>query len=257
MFHVLLPVIAMVPVVVLLLIAGALLLGISLVIAGLVVLVRRLAKESKKKTSLVVGIILLSLGLLIQLPVYLLIAPLAMLAELVAFALGGLLALSGVIALIVRAARKSKKKGSKNAAIALIVIGLVMQAPMVIGLLVTDLRTDEVTEKEVLERLTEEYVTRSLPEIKLDDSPYGGFEFNGKKLVFMRLGEEEESKDVSEMKAVAKISFNRSRMGMDTLYEGELSNGCKYYLVKRRLTFYTFVLEEDAAKVRALYEVSE
>ena len=69
MFHVLLPLIAILPGMLLLIGVGILLLGIALIIAAIAIFIVRAARKSKKKGSLITAIILLALGLALEAPV--------------------------------------------------------------------------------------------------------------------------------------------------------------------------------------------
>ena len=162
--------------------------------------------------------------------------------------LGIALIIAAIVIFIVRAVRKSKKKGSLITAIILLALGLALEAPVAwAAVQIMAYRTGETVE---IDTQSDEY--NDLP-VVVAGAPLGDpFEYNGKVLIPIEFEAARVRPFFSDMDLVAKVHFSDKPKKSYVLMEGELTNGCKYYGV--RGTSWGYILAEDEDKVRSDYE---
>ena len=161
--------------------------------------------------------------------------------------LGIALIIAAIVIFIVRAVRKSKKKGSLITAIILLALGLALEAPVAWAVVqIMAYRTGETVEVESQSGYD------SLP-IAVAGSKLGHpFEYDGKVLVPIKFETTRVRPLFKDMTAVAKVYFEDGPESPYILFEGELSNGCKYFGV--RGTSWGYILAEEEDKVRSDYK---
>lgn len=156
----------------------------------------------------------------------------------------------GIVTLIVRAVRKSKKKGSLIAAIVLLICGFGLLAPIGIGVYM-------VSQSDLPSRTSssqnDESDTNSLPLFEASGTGETRFMYDGGVLVPVRFELASDEKKFYEMERVARIDFKDDLLPEFILYKGTLSNGCDYFMVKGLRNSYVWASELE--EVQASYDI--
>ncbi len=189
MFHVLLPLIAILPALFILVVIGILLIGLALLIAGIITLIVRAVRKSQKKGSLIAGIIMLAIGALALAPIGL-----------------------GVIAVM--------RSDLPNA--------------------IDSSRNDEDID--------------NLPLFEVSGKGNTRFMYNGEVLVPVHFELAGNTKMFYQMKPVAQIDFKDDLVPRYILFRGTLKNGCDYYAIQG-LPGSSYVLASELEEVQASYDI--
>ena len=186
----------------------------------------------------------------VLLPLIAILPGLLILAVIGLLLIGLALFVAGIITLIVRAARKSQKKGSLIAGIIMLAIGGLALAPIGLGVIAV-MRSDLPN---AIDSSRNDEDIDNLPLFEVSGKGNTRFMYNGEVLVPVHFKLAGDKKKFYQMKPVAQIDFKDDLVSRFILFRGTLKNGCDYYAIQG-LPDSSYVLASELEEVQASYDI--